>query len=303
MERTFTARKESEAIEGEPARQSHEYLRNGTAKILPLFHPADGSVRVEGATACPDAVLHGWLRRELTTVLPAGLTPTTGVDEPGANRAGWEHWQDGLSVKPTLPVDPPPPRMLLVLDNLAGCKTPEFVCWLLSRGVMPLYTPAGGSWLNMAESIQRVLKRQALDGQQRDDADQIISWFEAVARHWNEAPTPFNWGGKRSDRRRLERHRVGGSGACTRRPLRRSDSRGYGYVRDKCPTRSAGPRAADSPRRVGSRPGRRARSGLPQARRDGGRAGSRRRRGALVLDVGVRVQINHHSPERIASPA
>jgi hypothetical protein len=51
--------------EGDPARHPHEYIRNGTAKILTLFHPADGSVRVEGATSCPNAVLHGWLKREL----------------------------------------------------------------------------------------------------------------------------------------------------------------------------------------------------------------------------------------------
>ena len=52
--------------------------------------------------------------------------------------------------------------MLLVLDNLAGHKTPEFVDWLLANGIMPLYTPLGGSWLNLAESIQRILKRRAL---------------------------------------------------------------------------------------------------------------------------------------------
>src|SRR3954453_20979098 len=39
------------------------------------------------------------------------------------------------------------------------------VLWLCAHGVMPLYTPVGGSWLNMAESIERVLKRRALDGQ------------------------------------------------------------------------------------------------------------------------------------------
>ena len=55
--------------------------------------------------------------------------------------------------------------MLLVLDNLAGHKTAAFVCWLFAHGIMPLYTPLGGSWLNMAESIQRILKRRALDGQ------------------------------------------------------------------------------------------------------------------------------------------
>src|SRR4051812_14633332 len=55
--------------EGEPARQPHEYLRDGTAKVLTLFRPADGHVRVEGVTSCPNTVLHPWLRRELSAVL------------------------------------------------------------------------------------------------------------------------------------------------------------------------------------------------------------------------------------------
>lgn len=28
----------------------------------------------------------------------------------------------------------------LVLDNLAGHKTPEFVCWLMDYGIMPLHS-------------------------------------------------------------------------------------------------------------------------------------------------------------------
>ena len=51
--------------------QPHEYVRNGTAKLLTLFHPASGHIRVEGATTCPNEVLHGWLKRELTEVLAA----------------------------------------------------------------------------------------------------------------------------------------------------------------------------------------------------------------------------------------
>ena len=118
--------------------------------------------------------------------------------------------------------------MLLVLDNLAGHKTPEFVCWLFAHGIMPLYTPVGGSWLNMAESIQRILKRRALDGQHPTTVAQIMAWFEAVAKHWNAAPTPFEWGGRRAARRRRQRerrHRLGGSGACTRAPIPRASAR------------------------------------------------------------------------------
>jgi hypothetical protein len=208
--------------EGEPVRLPHEYLRDGTAKVLTLFHPADGRVRLHGVTACPNAVLHPWLKRELTDIL-AGMPEPRGEPATGW-RAAWERWQEGLSIQPTLLAEPPPLRMLLVLDNLAGHKTAAFVCWLFAHGIMPLYTPVGGSWLDMAESLQRILKRRAPDGQHPISIDQIIAWFEAAARHWDAAPTPFVWGGKRAARRQRQRgrrHRLGGSGAYTRAPLRR----------------------------------------------------------------------------------
>lgn len=219
--------------EGEPARQPHEYVRNGTAKVLTLFHPADGQVRVEGVTTCPNTILHPWLERELSVIL-AGLPehPPTAR----ASRAAWQRWQQGLSVKPTLPVELPPLRMLLVLDNLTGHKTPALVLWLFAHGVMPLYTPLSGSWLNMAESMQRILKRRALAGQQPRTPEEIIAWFEGVAGHWNKAPTPFAWGGKRKrrrDRQRERRHRLGGSGAFTRKPVRKRLGGGYGHTQAK----------------------------------------------------------------------
>jgi hypothetical protein len=58
-----------------------------------------------------------------------------------------------------------------------------------------LDTPISGSWRNMAESLQRILKRRALDGQYPTDPAQIMARFEATARHWDAAPTPFVWGG------------------------------------------------------------------------------------------------------------
>ena len=215
---------------GRPGRLPHEYLRDGTAKASTLFRPADGHVRVEGVTTCPNAVLHPWLKRELAAILAAMPAPSA---EPATGwRVAWERWQEGLTIKPTLLDALPPLRMLLVLDNLAGHKTPELVCWLFEHGIMPLYTPVGGSWLNMVESLQRILKRRALDGQHPGDTGQIIAWYEAAARHWNESPTPFEWGGKRAERRRRQRerrHRIGGSAACTRWPISRQTETGYGY--------------------------------------------------------------------------
>jgi DDE superfamily endonuclease len=215
--------------EGHPARLPHEYVRNGTAKVMTLFHPATGRVRLRGVTSCPNAVLHPWLKQELAAVL-AGLPELPPTAD--RSRLAWERWQRGLKLPITLPAALPPLRVLLVLDNLAGHRTPELVLWLFARGVMPVYTPLGGSWLNMAESIQRVLKGRALGGQNPTHTDQIIGWFEAVAGHWNRNPTPFEWGGDRAARRKRQRdrrHRVGGSGATTRRPLDRRN----GYARAK----------------------------------------------------------------------
>jgi len=208
------------APEGEPQHQPHEYVRNGTAKIVTLFHPATGEVRLTGVTSCTNVVLHAWLKQELSEIV-AKLPPAAALDAE-TTRTLWQLWCVGLDTPVSLPNDLPPLRALLVWDNLCGHKTPSMVEWLIQNGVMPLYTPLGGSWLNMAESIQRILKRRALDGQHPKTVAEIITWFEQVAKAWNRKPTPFEWGGKRAARRarsRQRRHTLGGSGACTRSPL------------------------------------------------------------------------------------
>jgi hypothetical protein len=207
---------------GEPIRYPHEYVRQGTAKQLTLFHPASGAVRVKGVMTTANVVLHPWLEAELAEILAALPEPT--VPPPAENRRCWERWQEGLTVRLSLPAVLPPLRLLLVLDNLAGHYTAAFVRWLFAHGIMPLYTPLSGSWLNMAESIQRILKRRALAGQQPTSPEEIICWLEAAARGWNQQPTPFVWGGRRQERRaraRARRHALGGSGAQTAQPLPR----------------------------------------------------------------------------------
>ena len=120
-------------------------MRQGTTKILTLFHPATGQVRVRPAARGTNAVLHGWLKETLAAVV-AALPAGAAAGDPAATRALWEAWQQGLAVPFTLPERLPPLRVLLVWDNLAGHKTPEMVLWLCRHGIMPLYTPLGGSW-------------------------------------------------------------------------------------------------------------------------------------------------------------
>ncbi|MBV9280433.1 MAG: hypothetical protein JOZ41_10165 [Chloroflexi bacterium] len=136
--------------DGQPARYPHEYAREGTAKQLTLFCPRSGEVRVKGVRSAPNAVLHPWLHAELTAIL--ATLPEPAVLPPEENRRRWERWQEGLSVRITLPLELPPLRMLLVWDNLTGHYTADFVLWLFARGIMPLFTPLSGSYLNMAEA-------------------------------------------------------------------------------------------------------------------------------------------------------
>jgi hypothetical protein len=185
----------------QPVRQPHEYIRGGTAKLLTLFRPATGEVRAQGVEAAPNSVLHPWLQTEITAIL--------GAQPPPPNAGEWDEWW-GYHLNRVLP----PPRMILIWDNLAGHKSEGLVDWLLEQGVIPLYTPLSGSWLNMAESVQRIVVRRALAGQHPRTAQEVIAWLEATVAGWNRAPTPFVWKGKRHTRRaRCRARRMGGSGA------------------------------------------------------------------------------------------
>jgi len=200
---------ESWQPEGDPLRQPHEYVRAGTAKLLTLFRPATGEVRGTGVRSTRNAVLHPWVQAELTQILAAlPAAPVIEADRPPPAR--WATW---LGHEPRDPL--PPLRLILVWDNLAGHLSWAIVRWLLAQGVMPLYTPLSGSWLNMAESVQRIISRRALAGQHPQTPEAIIGWLEETVAGWNHAPTPFVWGGKRFVRReRGRQRRIGGSVAC-----------------------------------------------------------------------------------------
>jgi hypothetical protein len=194
--------------EGEPARQAHEYVRTGTAKLLTLFRPSSGEVRAKGVRHAPNAVLHPWLREQLTQILAA----LPAVTLPEGERPAMARWETWLGHAPREPL--PSLRLILIWDNLAGHLSYAIVRWLFQHGVMPLYTPLSGSWLNMAESLQRIIVRRALAGQHPQVPEEIITWFEETVDGWNAAPTPFVWDGKRRERRlRARARRLGGSAA------------------------------------------------------------------------------------------
>ena len=200
---------------GKPGSQPHEYIRGGTAKLLTLFRPATGEVRAKGVPHATNAVLHPWLQAELAQVL-ATLPPITCPEEERPPPARWATW---LGHEPREPL--PPLRLLLIWDNLAGHLSWSIVRWLLHHGIMPLYTPLSGSWLNLAESVQRILVRRALEGHQPQSQDDLITWLDETVAGWNADPTPFVWHGKRYERRqRARQRRLGGSTAAQADPQR-----------------------------------------------------------------------------------
>ena len=111
--------------EDHPVRQPHEYIRNGTAKMLTFFHPATGEVRVKGVAQSTNAILHPWVKAQIREILKA--LPEKPLLDEATNRQMWAVWQAGLSKRITLAEKLPPLRMLLIWDNLQGHYTPEMV--------------------------------------------------------------------------------------------------------------------------------------------------------------------------------
>ncbi len=96
--------------------------------MLTLLHPKTGQVRVRGVTNTRNETLHGWLKTELAAILDTLPEPTTRLNAD-SNRALWESWRSGLTVKPTLLNELPSLRLLLEMDNLVEHKNPA---WLVA---------------------------------------------------------------------------------------------------------------------------------------------------------------------------
>ncbi len=211
---------------GEPRRRPHEYVRRGTAKLLTFcsIRPPERGQGARGVMRTTNAILHPWLREELADIVE-GLPGREAPSDPEENLAEWKSWQEGLSVRITLPEELPPLRMLLVWDNLIGHLNAELLTVDVFEGDHGALHAFGWQLVEHgAESIQRILVRRALCGEHPRYPDEIIEWLEGAARGWNRDPTPFEWGGRRAERRvraRKRRHALGGSGACARRPIRR----------------------------------------------------------------------------------
>jgi len=146
-----------------PAKEDHEYKRNGTANVFMLFEP-----------------LRGWRHAEVTQ-------RRTNRDFARVIRELLDVWY------------PAAERVVLVLDNLST-HTPAALYEAFEpaearRLVERLeihYTPKHGSWMNMAELELSVLARQCLDRRIPDLATltrEVAAWEEDR----NRAAVKVDW--------------------------------------------------------------------------------------------------------------
>jgi hypothetical protein len=145
------------AIPGRPARIDYEYERHGVRNLFLFVEP-----------------LRGWRHVRVTE---------------RRTKQDWAHAiQDLVDVH-----YPDAERIVLVLDNLnthvgsALYETfPPAEAWRLWQKLEVHYTPAHGSWLNMAEIEFSVLSRQCLLRRIADEATlsaEIAAWETARNRH------------------------------------------------------------------------------------------------------------------------
>jgi transposase len=156
---------------GLPARQTHDYKRNGLTSLYAALEIASGAVTGE-CTATHTAadflqfleVLHRRYKRQ---------------------------------------------ELHVVLDNSSTHKTPAVRSWLEAHPRMHFhFTPTGASWLNMVEAWFSILTRKSVRRGSFDTVKALTQHIHKYIRHWNRNPTPFVWTKDPSDiiKKAIRRH-------------------------------------------------------------------------------------------------
>ena len=142
--------------EGIPARQTHDYKRNGLTSLYAALNVASGAVIGE----CSDRHTGADFLRFLKVL-------------------GRSHRKQDLHV---------------ILDNSSTHKTPEVKAWLEKNPRVHFhFTPTGASWLNMVEAWFSILTRKSVRRGSFDNVRALIKHIQKYIDHWNDDPTPFVW--------------------------------------------------------------------------------------------------------------
>jgi transposase len=141
---------------GLPARQTHDYRRNGLTSLYAALEVATG--RIFGA-----------------------CTPRHTGD-------------DFLRFLQQVPRTYRGRDLHIVLDNSSTHGTPAVQAWLAAHPRVQFhFTPKGASWLNMVEAWFSVLTRKSVRRGSFDTVRALVRHIERYIAEWNTHPTPFVW--------------------------------------------------------------------------------------------------------------
>jgi transposase len=141
---------------GIPARQTHDYRRNGLTSLYAALEVASGKVHGE----CSER--------------------HTGAD--------FLHFLKGLNRRYR------GRELHVVLDNSSTHSTPNVKTWLEKHpNVHFHFTPTGASWLNLIEAWFGILTRKSVRRGSFPSVKALVEHIKHFIEHWNENPTPFVW--------------------------------------------------------------------------------------------------------------
>jgi transposase len=141
---------------GLPARQTHDYKRNGLTSLYAALEVASGAVIGE----CSERHTGADFLRFL-------------------NVLSRRYRKRDLHV---------------ILDNSSTHKTPEVKAWMEAHPRVHFhFTPTGASWLNMIEAWFSILTRKSVRRGSFDTVRALVKHIQRYIEHWNDDPTPFVW--------------------------------------------------------------------------------------------------------------
>ena len=141
---------------GLPARQTHDYRRNGLTSLYAALDVASG--RVTGNCAAQH----------------------TGADFLGFMKRLARRYRGR--------------RLHVVLDNSSTHSTPAVQAWLAKHSEIQFhFTPKGASWLNMVEAWFGILTRKSVRRASFETVRALVRHIDAYIAEWNSHPTPFVW--------------------------------------------------------------------------------------------------------------
>jgi transposase len=141
---------------GLPARQTHDYRRNGLTSLYAALEIASG--RVVGDCT----------RRH------------TGADFLRFVKGVARRYRGR--------------ELHIVLDNSSTHSTPAVQTWLAAHPTVHFhFTPKGASWLNMVEAWFSILTRKSVRRASFETVRALVRHIERYIAEWNAHPTPFVW--------------------------------------------------------------------------------------------------------------